>query len=121
MDRSEKRIHDNKIRRKKELRKKVILAFLTMGIVTVLFFTANSFLSIVKASDEAPAYKCYKSVLVEAGDTLWSIASNNMGTEYESTDSYVKEVKNMNHLSDDDITAGNYLIVPYYCSQSPEF
>lgn len=55
-----------------------------------------------------------KSVLIEEGDTLWSIASENMSSEYGSMDEYVDAIKECNHISSDYIYEGNYLIVPYY-------
>lgn len=59
--------------------------------------------------------KYFKSVQIEKGDTLWSIAKENMDTEhYKNISEYVKEIKKINALVSDRVTAGNYIIIPYY-------
>ena len=59
--------------------------------------------------------KLYKSIKIEKGDILWSIAKNYCSLDYyKSIDEYIKEVKSINKLVEDNITAGNYLTVPYY-------
>ncbi|MEI3340432.1 MAG: LysM peptidoglycan-binding domain-containing protein [Eubacterium sp.] len=55
----------------------------------------------------------YKSVEIEDGDTLWTLADQYMGDEFKDKESYIEEVKRLNHLSDDTIQAGSYLMVPY--------
>ncbi len=53
--------------------------------------------------------------MVEDGDTLWEYAERyGISPYYDSYDDYIKEVMNMNFLSDDKITTGQYLILPYY-------
>ncbi|MDE5891572.1 MAG: LysM peptidoglycan-binding domain-containing protein, partial [Acetatifactor sp.] len=55
----------------------------------------------------------------EPGDTLWSLADRYADQEhYTSRDQYIAEVMTMNHMSSEELSAGNYLILPYY---SPEF
>ena len=67
--------------------------------------------------EHTASYKYYKSIQVENGDTLWSIAQNNMDEHYSNTSEYVAEVKQMNSLRSDQIFAGNYLIIPYYSAE----
>lgn len=117
MSHSEERIWKNRLRRRRELRVKIWKAFLSAGIIFFLSFTANVFLSNAKADVKNVDYKYYRSILIEAGDSLWSIAEENMGVEYIDSSVYVAEVKNINHLQDDNITAGNYLIIPYYSTE----
>ena len=53
-----------------------------------------------------------------SGDTLWSIAEDNMDARYyRHTADYVAEVKRMNSLDTDQIIAGSYLIIPYYSTE----
>ena len=59
-------------------------------------------------------YKYYKSYYVETGDSLWSIAKANMNPGFDDIYDYIHEVKRCNQLGSDKITAGNYLLVPYY-------
>jgi LysM repeat protein len=66
------------------------------------------------AADSQPKYKYYKSIEIQSGDTLWSIADTYISEEYDSVDSYIAEVKAMNSLASNDITSGHYLVIPYY-------
>ena len=55
----------------------------------------------------------YESILIQSGDTLWSIAETNCGSSRTSDiRSYVQELQRMNHLPDaTELRAGAYLIV----------
>lgn len=66
------------------------------------------------ADESLELNKYYTSVTVEAGDTLWSIATEYKKTATSSTKAYIEEIKSINNLSSDDITAGQNLIVVYY-------
>ena len=116
---SELRIRNNRIRRKQQLRRNVMLCLLTLVLVISFSFTFFSFRTKAQSSDEEILYKYYKSVMVEDGDTLWQYADTYGNSQYyDSHDAYIKEVMEMNFLKDDTIVAGQYLILPYY---SPEF
>jgi hypothetical protein len=52
--------------------------------------------------------------MIEKGDTLWSIASQNMNSGDNDISSYIEEVMRMNGLQDDRITEGMYLVIPYF-------
>ena len=58
--------------------------------------------------------KYYKTVHVEAGDTLWSIAEENMTAEYDDIHDYIKEIKAINNMIDSRIYADQNICVPYY-------
>lgn len=117
MNKREARIYDNKMRRIHERRRNVILLITTICLVILLSVTINGFLSKAKSKTEDIQYKYYKSIIVNSGDTLWTIANEYKGTGYKSADEYIIEVKQMNGLKDDSITAGNYLIIPYFSNQ----
>lgn len=117
MSRSERRIINNKLRRKQERKKNIVITLLTICLVTALSFTASGFLSNAQSDNMNVEFKYYKSVMVEQGDTLWSIASRHANSSYKSKEEYIKEVMNMNRLTDDNITAGSYLIIPYFSSE----
>lgn len=92
--------------------------FLTLTLVVTLSFTINGFLSKAQSGDEKPEFKYYESVMIERGDSLWSIAKENMNPRhYKNTNAYIKEVMAINGLSNDSITAGNYLIIPYFSDE----
>ena len=88
------------------------LAIISLSILLISFSTeANDM-------EHQPSYKYFKSVEVAKGDTLWSIAKDNIDYEYyNNTYDYVNEVKRMNSLTSDRIVAGSYIIVPYYSSE----
>lgn len=58
-------------------------------------------------------YKYYKSIEIQPGDTLWTIAEDTMTDEYDSVVEYVQVLKNMNNLDSDNIQAGQNLIIAY--------
>lgn len=113
--RSERRIQDNRIRRQRELRKNFLLTVTSICLVAIFSISLNSFMSNAKTDETKSYHKYYKSVMIERNDTLWSIAQDYMDdTHYDSADDYIREVKQMNSLKNDDIIYGEYLIIPYY-------
>ena len=56
----------------------------------------------------------YKVVEIKYGDTLWSIAKNNMNPGYNSIKDYISDIKDCNQMSSDNLTTGGYLMLPYY-------
>lgn len=119
MSKSERRIWNNKIRRQRELRKNILLTVLTICLVITLSFIVCGFLSNAKTGEEGITFKYYKSIMVDNGDTLWSIAAENKASGMD-TEVFVKEIKKINGLHEDKITMGNYLIVPYYLHGFPK-
>lgn len=108
----------NAIRRKREMKKHMVMFLL--GIICVLFLSF-SYQAITINADETTedvSYKYYTSIMIESGDTLWTLAEEySDDIHYKSTADYIKEVKQINHLSDDNIKTGEYLIVPYYSNE----
>ena len=61
----------------------------------------------------------YKVVEVKDGDSLWSIAKENMSAKEDYsgfTDiyQYIHEIKKCNNMKSDQVNAGCYLMIPYY-------
>ena len=116
-NKSDLRIRKNRIKRQRELRNHIFLFIGTICFISVLTITFGSFLSKAKdANSEIPTYKYFTSVMVEPGDSLYSIASVNADEE-QTIDSYISEVMHINALEDDTIHAGQYIIVPYYSTE----
>lgn len=65
--------------------------------------------------------KQFTSIQVRKGDSLWKIAKEYMGDEYNSVDDYIEEVCKTNHIYDGKITDGMYLVVPYYTTKQDSF
>lgn len=114
-DRSERRIRLNRERRVRQLRRKMFLFIAAVLLGGILALIGNVIFSRAKDNNETVTYKYYQSYQINAGDTLTSIAQTYADEEISSVSSYIKEVKQMNHLSDEDLLqAGDYLIIPYY-------
>lgn len=94
------------------------------GFVVVLLAVCMLFLGVyigsrkvaqVEAKGSAPEReKLYTTVLVEEGDTLWSLADEYMSFEYNDREEFMDEVRDMNHLTGSIIHSGSTLLIPYY-------
>ncbi len=105
-----------KIRQERRLKRR-LARFLV--ILTILIPVAISFGAIRSYADPSTSIitgtKYYKSIVVMPGDTLQEIAELNLSPEYSSSEEYMEEVRQMNHLDFDyNIHTGEYLLVPYY-------
>lgn len=105
----------NTKRRREVLRSKVIMLLLAVSIAIGAGVFGSS--SLVDAHDnsqiDALSAKCYKSIELQEGDTLWGIAETYMDDTYESVDEYISELKRINNLESDEIHEGCYLMVAY--------
>lgn len=94
----------------------IILSFVLIIICSCIF--GSSFSSAHENHVSEPVRnKCYKSIQVQSGESLWSIARDNMTDEYDSIDEYIDEIAVINHISTidmDSIQEGTYLTVAYY-------
>lgn len=91
--------------------RKVLGIILIVSSVLIL----TSFMSqTVLAEKSETREKTVVSVLIEPGDTLWSIAKTYYSEEYKSIPNFIDEIKKSNRLYTEDIHAGNYIIVPHY-------
>lgn len=98
-------------------KRELYLAVTALLIITAIII-GNSISGLAKPSvSESPSYKYYTSITIEKGDTLWSIASEYMTSEYHGIEEYIMEVRSLNHLYGDGIYAGEHLTIPYYSQQ----
>lgn len=100
--------------RKERVRKaKLMIAGLSAALCMVCVCTL-SYRSIRTSASNG--FKYYTSVSVESGETLWSLADKYIDYNfYKDRNSYIAEVKRINHLDDNcSIRAGQTLILPYY-------
>ncbi len=115
--RSERRIRNNRIRRRREMRKNFLMFVMTLCLIVTTSVAVSSFRSNAKNDASKETYKYFKSIVVSDSDTLWSIAETYMDEEhYDSVSEYIREVMRINSLKNDAIYADAHLIVPYYAT-----
>ena len=109
-----------KKKRQRELREK--RPFFITGVDLIISLLCISFFlyfgdRVVKAQESANDIQ-YKVVEIKNGDSLWSIAKENMDNTNDSgfinIYQYIHEIKRCNNMKSNQINAGCYLMVPYY-------
>ena len=109
-----------KKKRQRELREKrpffITGAVLIISLLSVCFFLYFGD-RVVKAQESANDIQ-YKVVEIKNGDSLWSIAKENMDNTNDSgfinIYQYIHEIKRCNNMKSNQINAGCYLMAPYY-------
>lgn len=105
-----------RIKRRKQLAKrKMFFLLVAVFVITVGSIVFGSIFSSAKDSAaDIPQYKYYKSITIEQGDSLWSIAEEYCTDDYEDTREYVDELIQLNSLTSETIHTGQHLLVAYY-------
>ena len=102
--------------RRERKRKCIVLSVAAFATFCMILVCAISYNSI--SSNANDGFKYYTSVIVEAGESLWDIAGDHIDGHYDSRDSYIAEIRSINHLDENGtVIAGQILIVPYYSSE----
>jgi hypothetical protein len=119
VDKMDIRMIQDSMKRFREIKLKWIIMISVLLVVaggTIVYFSTIS----EAGTGEDVEYKYYKSITVPANATVWTIADEYMDPDhYASIEEYIKEVKHVNSLGDDDtLLSGQSLILPYY---SPTF
>lgn len=100
------------IKRRREVYiRKVICSTVLLALFAVVL-TGYGFKKVEAKDNGLTVEKYYKSIQIEAGDTLWDIANEYRGNQ--EIKSYIKEVKKMNNLKSDQINDMSYLTIMYY-------
>lgn len=97
-----------------QLRRRV--AMLIGATILIILFVVLAFTFSSKAKDNTPSLnKYYKSITIEYGSSLYSIATEYSVMSKGTIDDYINEVRSINHLDEEeDIYSGQNLIIPYY-------
>ena len=90
----------------------VIVSVITILFIGCIFVQAKTPES--EEITEAGRTKYFRSIEVQEGDSLWSIAEEYMTEEYSSISDYIDDVKEINGFSKDTMYAGCYLVIPFY-------
>ena len=91
--------------------RRFVMTFLVLCLVIVC---STSALAVARSSEASAPERCYTSVTIHQGDTLWDIEALYNNRAVMSTDAYIRELKSMNHLTGDTIHAGKKLMILYY-------
>ena len=92
----------------------LLMLMVLAAVVCVILFSNKNIASADETGNNVTLTKYYKTITIEKGDTLWSIANEYMSGEYRTTKEYVKELRSMNGLHSDNITSGEKLVVAYF-------
>jgi len=90
--------------------RKIALALL-IGLCLLVGFIAFS--NKAAAENSREVYTYYTSYEIQPGDTLWTIADQFTGPDFTDKDDFIEDIKYTNHMLDDDLIAGNYLVIKY--------
>ena len=94
-----------------------------MFIFTVVFILTLSIGGFVIGSEAQDnesivLYKYYTNIEVQYDETLWDIADRYYcEAKYDNYAHYISEVMHINGIYCEDVSAGSYLIVPYYSAE----
>lgn len=113
----EDRSYIRKMERTKQVKRQIMILVMTFIAVIILAVLFGSFFSKANSNTDQSEYKYYTTIQVSNGDTLTKIAQKYYDDHYDTLEDYIEEVKEMNHLKDDLIKSGQYLLVPYYSSE----
>lgn len=106
------------IKRNRVVKRRIILTIMAMTVIITGGFVFGSIFSAAKnPATDMPQYKYYKSITIEKGDSLWSIAEEYRSDACKNTQSYISELKQLNGLKSDTIHEGQHLIISYYDTQ----
>jgi cell division protein YceG involved in septum cleavage len=98
------------VRKQKGLLALVILIVVSLGILL-----GTSINALASSQKDISSYnKYYKSICIESGDTLWAIADTYVEDFNISKADYIAEICEINQISQNEIHAGDYIVVPYY-------
>ena len=96
-------------------RQRGLIAIAIIIIVSFGILLGSSINALASSDKDIASYnKYYVSIQVESGDTLWSIADEYVDGFNISKEEYISEVCSINEISQNDIHAGDYIVVPYY-------
>ena len=112
--------HYKTLRKKRKSR---VLRRLSFTIITAIFLTiiALSVFSLsakAKSTQGADDYKYYTSHMIMPGESLWSIAQENIDyVHYESVQNYIEEINFINGMTNSELHIGDYILIPYFSDE----
>lgn len=106
------------LRLRREKRRKMLVMSVAVAATLCMIVICAAFYGAIKA-DASSGYKYYTDIVVEPGDSLWTLAEEYVDYDhYRDINCYINEVRSINHLAEEScLTAGQILIVPYYSAE----
>lgn len=95
-----------------------ILALLVLIVAFSAGFFGVSLHAMANEPQSAPLYQYYKSITIEEGDSLWSLAAEYNEPSQMTTLEYIDQLKSMNGLSSDTIYTGQHFNILYFSPES---
>lgn len=113
-----RRISRKRVQKKRGFMNRNLIKLSFCGFL-VLFICMAALINVMAQGSEKNVKKQYKSVMIDEGDTLWNIAKENNDRDISgvSISEYIEDIKSINNLNQDQITAGNYIIIPIYIAE----
>lgn len=115
----ELRSYKRRLRIQRERRRKFFMVLMTICLVVFGTVSYQSIKSSANTGEDEIMFKYYTAVTVSYGETLWEIADEYIDyDQYEDKETYIAEVRSINHIGEDSaIRAGQNLVVPYYSDE----
>lgn len=104
----------NKKNRSKTTAEKIRKLFTGLFFTFIICISGSAFLvSAHGISGTENNYTYYRSIEIQPGDTLWSIAETYLPDNCSSIPEYIRMIKDINCLESDKIQSGQHLIITY--------
>ena len=84
-----------------------------LGFILTFILAFSLYSSRAAAENSRPVYTYYTSYEIQSGDTLWTIADQFMTPEFSDKEAFIDNIKKLNHIGGDKITAGKYIVIEY--------
>lgn len=109
-------IKTRKKNRGQAARKRMLILLATMLMITIgsVIFGSSFTSAQAQETKSEPTYKYYTSIVIEKGDSLWSIAQEYITSDYDNIQEYIEELIQLNSLTSETIHEGQHLLVAYY-------
>lgn len=115
MTQEERDLKRRRAKRVYQLRKRAFMTALSVTLIIAISLIVGNTRSVAENKYDPSLSVTFKSVMIESGDTLWSIASEQTEDIAEiSCKDYIKEVKRLNKLGSDKLVSGDYIVLPIY-------
>lgn len=105
-------------KRKSGILRKLSFTIITAVFVTIIALSVFSLSAKAKSTQGADDYKYYTSHMIMPGESLWSIAQENIDyVHYESVQNYIEEINFINGMANSELQIGDYILIPYFSDE----